>query len=74
MIGTPIIDEIDVSSNSTSDDVDEIFESNILAMPSKLFEFTCANYEFMVISSELSPNKSSEFFAMNQQMISSIFY
>jgi len=42
--GTPIIDEVHVSSDSTNDDVDEIVESNIPAEPSKSFEFACADY------------------------------
>jgi len=33
-----------MSYDSTSDDVNEIVESNILAVPSKLFEFTCVDY------------------------------
>jgi len=35
--GTSIIDEIQVSSDSTSNNVDEIVESNIPTMPSKSF-------------------------------------
>ena len=50
-----------MSSNGISDDVDEIVESNILAMPSKLFEFSCVDYGFIVVLSELSFSKSSEF-------------
>ena len=38
-----------MSSDSTSDEVDEIVEPNTPAMPSKLFEFACAEYSFMVI-------------------------
>jgi len=53
-----------VSSNSTNDDVDEIVESNIPAVPSKSFEFPCANYEFMVVPAELSSSESSEFLTM----------
>ena len=41
---TSIINEVHVSSDGTSDDVDEIIESNILTVPSKLFEFSCADY------------------------------
>jgi len=47
--GTPIIDEVHVSSDSTSDDVDEIIESNIFVVPSKSFKFPCANYGFMTV-------------------------
>jgi len=35
-----------------SDDVDEIVESNIPAVPSKLFEFSCADYGFMIMLAE----------------------
>jgi len=31
--------------NNTSDDMDKIVESNILAVPSKSFEFPCVDYE-----------------------------
>ena len=58
-----------MSSDSTSDDVDEIVESNIPAMLSKSFEFPCADYGFMVVLVELTPNESSEFLVMIQQMI-----
>jgi len=71
---TPIIDEVFVSSDSTSDDVDEIVEFNILAEPSKLFEFSCADYEFMVVPTEFSSNESSEFLAVIQQMISGVSF
>jgi len=47
---TLIIDEIYMSSNSTIDDVDEIVEPSTPAVPSKLFEFSCAEYSFMVNS------------------------
>ena len=50
--GTPIIDEVHMSSDSTSDDVDKIAESNIPTVPSKSFEFSCAEYECMVIPAE----------------------
>jgi len=58
--GTLIIDEILVSFDNT-DDVDKIVESNIPAVPSKLFEFSCADYGFMVVPAELSSSESSEF-------------
>ena len=45
-------------SDSTSDDVDEIVEFNIPTMPSKLFEFPCVDYEFMIVNAELSSTKS----------------
>ena len=47
--GTPIFYEAYVSSDSTSNDVNKIVESNILALPSKSIEFLCAEYSFMVI-------------------------
>ena len=46
---TPIIDEVYVFSDSTSDDVDEIVVSNILAEPSMLFKFPCTDYGFIII-------------------------
>ena len=45
---TPIIDEVHMSSDSTSDDLDEIVKSNTQTMPSKLFEFPFAEYNFMI--------------------------
>ena len=63
-----------MSSDSTSDDMDEIVESNISAVPSKSFEFPLVDYGFMVVLGELSSSESSEFLAMIQQMISSIFF
>ena len=67
--GTSIMNEINVSFDSTSNDVDEIVESNISTEPSKSFEFPCADYEFMVFPAELFSSESSEFFAMIQLMI-----
>jgi len=67
--GTPISDQVNMSSNSTSDSVDEIAESNIPALPSKSFEFPCVEYGFMVVPVELSHSESSEFLAKIQQMI-----
>jgi len=61
-----------MSSDSTSDDVDEIAESNITAVPSKSFEFPYAVYVFMIISAELSTTESSKLFVMIQQMISGV--
>jgi len=43
--GTPIIDEVHASSNSTSDDVDEIVESNISA----LTNFSCCFYRTSIL-------------------------
>ena len=62
--GTPIIDEIHVSSDSTSDNVDEIVEPNAPTMPSKLFEFPCVAYNFMVIPIDSSSSELPEFLAM----------
>ena len=44
-----------MSSDSTSDDVDEIVESNIYipTESSKLFKFPCADYGFLVVLSYL---------------------
>jgi len=72
--GTLIVDKVHVSSNRTTDDVDEIVESNIPAMPSKSFEFSCVNYEFMVVPAKLSSSESSEFLVMIQQMISGVSF
>ena len=59
--GTPIFDEIHVSSVSTSDDMNEIVESNnIPAVPRKSFEFSCDEYSFMVIPTESYPSESPE--------------
>jgi len=52
--GTPIVDEVHMSSDSTSNGADEIVESNIPAVLSKSFEFPCADYEFMVVPAALS--------------------
>ena len=46
---TPIINEIHMSSDSASDDVDEIVESKMPIMPCKPFESPCAEDSFMVI-------------------------
>ena len=40
-----------MSSNSTSDDVDEIIELNTPVVPSKSFEFSCSEYSFPIDSS-----------------------
>ena len=50
--GTPIFNEVHVSSDSTSDGVNEIVKSNIPAVSSKSFEFSCAEYSFMIIPTE----------------------
>ena len=63
-----------MSSDSTSDGVDEIVEFNIPAEPSKSVEFSCADYGFMVVSVELSSNESSEFLIMIQHMIFSVSF
>ena len=35
-----------------------------LSMPSKSFEFPCAEYDFMIVAAELSSSESSEFLTM----------
>jgi len=62
--GTLIIEEVHVSSNRTSDDVDELVESNMHAIPSKSFRFSCADYDFIVVPIKCSSSESSEFFTM----------
>ena len=47
---TLVNNEIYMSSDSASNDVDEIVESNTTIMPSKPFESPCAEYSFMVVS------------------------
>jgi len=51
--------------------VDEIVEPNTTAVPSKSFEFSCAEYSFMVVPIDSSSSESSEFLVMIQQMVSS---
>jgi len=58
-------------SDSASDDVDEIVESNTPTVPSKPFESPYAEYSFMVVSIDSSFSKSSEFLVKIQQMVSS---
>jgi len=45
-----IFDEAHASFDSTSNDVNEIVESNIPAVPSKSIKFPCPEYTFMVFS------------------------
>jgi len=68
---TPIIDETHMSSDSASDDVDEIVEPNTPTVPSKPFESPCAEYRFMVVPIDSSFRESPEFFTKIQQMVSS---
>ena len=68
--GTSITDEAHVSSDGTSDNVNEIVEYNIPTLPSRLFEFPYADYGFMVVPAGLSTSESSEVLVMIQQMIS----
>jgi len=63
-----------MSSDSTSNNVDKIVESNIPAEPSKSFEFSCAHYEFMLVPTELSSSESSVFLSLIQQMISNFSF
>jgi len=62
-----------VSFDSTGDDVNEIIESNIPAVSRKSFEFSCAEYSFMVVPTESYSSQPAEFLAMIQQMVSSAF-
>jgi len=81
---TLIIDEVHVSSDSNSDNVDVIVESDmhvdvivesdILAKSTKSFEFSCADYVFIVDPTELSPSESSESLIRIQQRISGVFF
>ena len=61
---TPSIDEIHMSFGSASDDVDEIVEPNTPAVPSKLFEFPCAKYNFMIVPIDSSSSESPKFLVM----------
>ena len=72
--GTLIIDEVHVYSDSTKDDVDGILECNIPAEPIKSFEIPYADYEYIVVLTELSSSESSEFLVMIQQMISGVSF
>jgi len=69
---TLIIDEVHVSYDSTSDDVDKIVEANTLIVPSKSFEFPCAEYSFMIVPIESYSSEALEFFAMIQRVISNV--
>jgi len=62
-----------MSSDSTNNDVDEIVESYIPTEPSKSFEFSCVDYGYMIIPTELSSSESSKFLVMIQQKVSGIF-
>jgi len=53
-----------VSSDRTSDDMDELVESNMPVIPSKSFRFSCADYDFIVVPIKCSSSESSEFFTM----------
>jgi len=68
---TPMFDEIHVSSDSTSDDLNEIVESNIPTVQRMSFEFSCVEYSFMVFPIESYPSESPEFLTMIQQIVSS---
>jgi len=68
--GTSVIDEVNISSDSTGDDVNEIIEFNISVVLSKSFEIPCIDYGFMIVHAELSSSESSEFLAIIESMIS----
>jgi len=70
--GTTIINEAHMSFDSTSNDVNEIIDSNIPKVSSRSFEFPCADYRFMVVPAGLFISESSEFLAMTQQRISGV--
>jgi len=55
---TSIIDEIHKSSDSASDDVDEVVEPNTPTVPSKPFESHCTEYNFMVVPIDSSFSES----------------
>ena len=61
-----------MSSDSTSDDMNEIVEPNIPAVPSKSIEFPYSEYTFMVVPTESNSSESPDFLAMIQQMVSNI--
>ena len=48
-------------SDSASDDVDEIVESNTPTVPSKSFESRCAEYNLMLVPIGSSFSESPEF-------------
>jgi len=50
-----------MSSDSTSDEVDEIVEPNTPTMPSKPFKSPCVEYNFIVVPFDISFNGSLEF-------------
>ena len=62
-----------MSSDSTSDDVNEIVESNIPALPSTSIEFPCPEYTFMVVPTVSYFSESPEFFFRIQEMVPSVF-
>ena len=66
---TPIIDEVHMPPDSTSDDVNEIVELNTPIMPSKSFEFPCTEYSFIVVLIDSSSSESPKFLVMIQQIV-----
>jgi len=52
-----------MSSDSSSDDVDEIVAPNTTIIPYKLVESPYAGYSFMVVPTDSSFRESSEFLA-----------
>jgi len=54
---TPIIDKINMSSDDTSDDVDEIVEPNAPTVSSKSFEFSYVEYSFMIVPIDSSSSE-----------------
>ena len=72
--GTPIIDEVHVSPDSISVDVDEIVETNIPTVPSQSFESPCVKPSFMFIPINSSFTESPEFLAKVEKMVSNNFF
>ena len=70
--GTLIFYGAHVFSDSPSDDVDEIVELNTPVMPSKLFEFSCAESHFVVILIDSSFSELPGFLTEIQQRVSSV--
>jgi len=58
---TLVNDEIHMSSDSVSDDVDEIVESNTPTVPSQSFKSPCVEYSFMVVPIDSSLRESTKF-------------
>jgi len=62
-----------MSSNSVSDDIDEVVETNTLTRPSKSFESPCVEHSFKVVLTKSYSSESPEFLAKIQHMVSNVF-